>query len=40
MSAILALGEFGQIGIRQTLYLNAFLLVEMAKVAVRLVLSP
>ncbi|WP_417728827.1 mechanosensitive ion channel domain-containing protein [Roseovarius sp.] len=37
---ILALGEFGQIGIRQTLYLNAFLLVEMAKVAVRLVLSP
>lgn len=38
--AILALGEFGEIGIRQTLYLNAFLLVEMAKVAVRLVLSP
>jgi small-conductance mechanosensitive channel len=38
--AILALGEFGSIGIRQTLYLNAFLLVEMAKVGVRLVLSP
>ena len=38
--ATLALGEFGQIGIRQTLYLNAFLLVEMAKVGVRLVLSP
>jgi len=38
--AILALGEFGQIGIRQTLYLNAFLMVEMAKVAVRVVLSP
>jgi len=38
--AILILGDFGQIGIRQTLYLNAFLLVEMAKVAVRLVLSP
>lgn len=38
--ATLALGDFGQIGIRQTLYLNAFLLVEMAKVAVRLVLSP
>ena len=38
--ALLALGEFGQIGIRQTLYLNAFLLVEMAKVAVRLILSP
>ena len=30
----------GVIGIRQTLYLNAFLLVEMAKVAVRLALSP
>ncbi len=38
--AVFALGEFGEIGIRQTLYLNAFLLVEMAKVAVRLVLSP
>ncbi|MEY8839672.1 mechanosensitive ion channel protein MscS, partial [Cribrihabitans sp. XS_ASV171] len=38
--AILALGEFGTIGIRQTLYLNAFLLVELAKAAVRLVLSP
>jgi len=38
--AVLALGEFGQIGIRQTLYLNAFLMVEMAKVAVRVVLSP
>ena len=38
--ATLVLGNFGQIGIRQTLYLNAFLLVEMAKVMVRLVLSP
>ena len=38
--ATLALGNFGQIGIRQTLYLNAFLLVEMAKVALRLALSP
>ncbi len=38
--ALLALGDFGSIGIRQTLYLNAFLLVEMAKVGVRLVLSP
>lgn len=37
---LLALGEFGQIGIRQTLYLNAFLLVELAKVALRMVLSP
>ena len=32
-------GEFGEIGIRQTLYLNAFLIVEMVKVAMRLVLS-
>ncbi len=38
--AVLALGDFGQIGIRQTLYLNAFLLVEMSKVVVRLILSP
>ena len=38
--ATLVLGNFGQIGIRQTLYLNAFLIVELAKVAVRLVLSP
>ncbi|EPX86814.1 hypothetical protein [Salipiger mucosus] len=38
--AVLFLGEFGQIGIRQTLYLNAFLLVEMTKVVVRMVLSP
>ncbi|WP_136634357.1 mechanosensitive ion channel domain-containing protein [Pseudooceanicola onchidii] len=38
--ATLVLGNFGQIGIRQTLYLNAFLLVETAKVLLRLVLSP
>lgn len=38
--ALLALGDFGSIGIRQTLYLNAFLLVETVKVGVRLVLSP
>ncbi|EIE50624.1 MscS Mechanosensitive ion channel precursor [Citreicella sp. 357] len=38
--ATFALGNFGQIGIRQTLYLNAFLLVELCKVAVRLILSP
>ncbi|MGI3170255.1 mechanosensitive ion channel domain-containing protein [Pseudooceanicola sp. C21-150M6] len=38
--ATLLLGNFGQIGIRQTLYLNAFLIVEMARVALRLVLSP
>lgn len=38
--ATLVLGNFGEIGIRQTLYLNAFLLVEMAKVILRLILSP
>ena len=36
----LLVGEFGQIGIRQTLYLNAFLLVELTKVAIRALLSP
>ncbi len=36
----LVLGEFGQIDFRQTLYLNAFLLVEMVKVAMRAVISP
>ncbi|OCX64497.1 mechanosensitive ion channel protein MscS [Thioclava sp. SK-1] len=38
--ATLVLGNFGQIGIRQTLYLNAFLLVELVKVVIRMVLSP
>lgn len=38
--AILAVGENGVIGIRQSMYLNAFLLVESGKVAVRTVLSP
>jgi moderate conductance mechanosensitive channel len=33
-------GEFGEVGIRQTLYLNAFLIVEMVKVVFRAVLSP
>ena len=37
---ILAVGDFGQIGIRQTMYLNAFLLVEMTKVVIRSFLSP
>ena len=37
---ILAVGEFGSIGIRQTMYLNAFLIVEISKVVVRAVLSP
>ena len=38
--ATLVLGEFGQIGLLQTLYLNAFLMVEMVKVVIRAVLSP
>lgn len=37
---IFAVGDFGQIGIRQTMYLNAFLLVEMTKVIIRSFLSP
>lgn len=37
---VLAVGEFGAIGIRQTMYLNAFLIVELAKSIVRIVLSP
>jgi small-conductance mechanosensitive channel len=37
---IFALGEFGTIDIRQSMYLNAFLIVELAKVAIRSVLSP
>jgi small-conductance mechanosensitive channel len=38
--AATATGPFGEVAIRQTLYLNAFLAVEMIKVAVRLVVSP
>ena len=38
--ATLFLGQFGEIGIRQTLYLNAFLIVELAKVVVRAFLAP
>jgi small-conductance mechanosensitive channel len=37
---ILVVGDFGQIGIRQSMYLNAFLLVEMTKVVIRSFLSP
>ncbi|WP_422826365.1 mechanosensitive ion channel domain-containing protein [Thalassococcus sp. BH17M4-6] len=37
---VMLLGEVGQIGFRQSLYLNAFLLVEMVKVAMRAVISP
>ncbi|MEQ9124018.1 MAG: mechanosensitive ion channel protein MscS, partial [Alphaproteobacteria bacterium] len=38
--ATLALGAFGTIGIREALYLNAFLAVELVKVGVRTILSP
>lgn len=38
--ATFALGEFGQIDLRQTLYLNAFLVVGATKVATRAILSP
>lgn len=38
--AIFAFGEAGALDLRQTLYLNAFLAVEMAKVVLRAVLSP
>ena len=34
------LGDYGRIDIRQTLYLNAFLMVELVKVAIRVILSP
>lgn len=40
LATIFAVGEFGAIGIRQSMYLNAFLLVETGKVVVRTVLSP
>ncbi|MEM9710102.1 MAG: mechanosensitive ion channel domain-containing protein [Pseudomonadota bacterium] len=38
--ATLAIGGFGDIGLNQTLFLNAFLAVELTKVAVRTVFSP
>lgn len=38
--AATVIGQYGAVGIRQTLYLNAFLAVEIVKVAVRLVISP
>ncbi|SDY28766.1 mechanosensitive ion channel domain-containing protein [Citreimonas salinaria] len=37
---LLLLGDYARIDFRQALYLNAFLLVEMVKVAVRAVVSP
>jgi small-conductance mechanosensitive channel len=38
--AATVIGQFGEVAIRQSLYLNAFLVVEMVKVAVRLAVSP
>ncbi|MDG4650201.1 mechanosensitive ion channel [Roseibacterium sp. SDUM158017] len=38
--AATVIGQFGEIAIRQSLYLNAFVAVEMVKVVVRLVISP
>ena len=38
--SLLALGDYGEIGLRQALYLNAFLLVELVKVAIRAIVSP
>ncbi|MGN6549828.1 MAG: mechanosensitive ion channel domain-containing protein [Pararhizobium sp.] len=35
-----AFGQFGTIGLRQSLYLNAFVLVELFRVVLRIVLSP
>ncbi|HKK29615.1 MAG TPA: mechanosensitive ion channel protein MscS, partial [Alphaproteobacteria bacterium] len=37
---LLVFGDLGDVGIRQTLYLNAFLTVEMVKVIIRALLSP
>ncbi|PID35349.1 MAG: mechanosensitive ion channel protein MscS [Rhodobacterales bacterium] len=38
--AVTAVGDAGQIGIRQTMYLNAFLMVGLFKVAARLFIAP
>lgn len=38
--ALTIFGSFGSLGIRQTLYLNAFLFTELFKVAVRAILAP
>jgi small-conductance mechanosensitive channel len=38
--ALLLFGDLGTLGLRQTLYLNAFLIVELLKVVLRIVLSP
>ncbi len=38
--ATLVIGQYGEVGIRQSLYLNAFLIVELVKVALRALLAP
>lgn len=40
VAALIFYGEAGVIGVRQSLYLNAFLIVGLVKVAIRAVLSP
>lgn len=40
LATLLAIGEYGSIGIRQSMFLNAFLLVESGKVIIRTALSP
>lgn len=40
LAALTVFGELGRMDIRQTLYLNAFTVVQLAKVVVRTVLSP
>ncbi|UHS59767.1 mechanosensitive ion channel domain-containing protein [Agrobacterium vaccinii] len=40
LAALTVFGELGRMDIQQTLYLNAFTVVQLAKVAVRTVLSP
>ncbi len=37
---VAAFGQFGSIEVRQTLYLNAFLIIELVRVALRALLSP
>lgn len=40
LAALTVFGEIGRMDVQQTLYLNAFMMVQLAKVAVRTVLSP
>ncbi len=40
LAALIFTGETGEIGVRQSLYLNAFLIVGMVRVAIRTILSP